>query len=126
MTARTLFELGALTALVAMALGALWQCPTDFDRLHTFHALRHATITNVYRASKDLFLAQRFVSVPHRQTVEARLSRDSDGGPNEELPPPEGEGGSDRVQQEDGSPSFARIELSAWLRGVGVRCASKT
>jgi len=31
-----------------------------FDRLHPFHALRHTAITNVYRASKDLFLAQRF------------------------------------------------------------------
>ena len=25
-----------------------------------FHALRHSAVTNVYRASRDLFLAQRF------------------------------------------------------------------
>src|SRR5262245_16560619 len=25
-----------------------------------FHALRHTAVTNVYRASRDLFLAQRF------------------------------------------------------------------
>lgn len=30
------------------------------DTLLRFHALRHTAITNVYRASKDLFLAQRF------------------------------------------------------------------
>ncbi len=31
-----------------------------FDRLYPFHALRHTAVTNVYRASRDLFLAQRF------------------------------------------------------------------
>ena len=36
-----------------------WQRPAGFDRLYPFHALRH-TVTNVYRASRDLFLAQRF------------------------------------------------------------------
>jgi integrase len=37
-----------------------WQLVADFDRLYPFHALRHTAITNVYRASRDLFLAQRF------------------------------------------------------------------
>jgi integrase/recombinase XerC len=36
------------------------QLAAGFDRLYPFHALRHTAITNVYRASKDLFLAQRF------------------------------------------------------------------
>jgi hypothetical protein len=36
MTARTLFELGALSALVAMTRGALWQCPAEFGRLYPF------------------------------------------------------------------------------------------
>jgi integrase/recombinase XerC len=36
------------------------QVEAGFDRLYPFHALRHTAITNVYRASKDLFLAQRF------------------------------------------------------------------
>ena len=36
------------------------QMEAGFDRLYPFHALRHTAITNVYRASKDLFLAQRF------------------------------------------------------------------
>ena len=37
-----------------------WQLRAGFDRLYPFHALRHAAITNVYRSSRDLFLAQRF------------------------------------------------------------------
>ena len=31
-----------------------------FDRLYPFHSLRHSSITAVYRATHDLFLAQRF------------------------------------------------------------------
>ena len=31
-----------------------------FDRMYPLHALRHTAVTNVYRASRDLFLAQRF------------------------------------------------------------------
>ncbi len=37
-----------------------WQMKAEFDRLYPFHALRHTAVTNVYRASRDLFLAQRF------------------------------------------------------------------
>ncbi len=37
-----------------------WQRRAEFDRVYGFHALRHTAVTNVYRASKDLFLAQRF------------------------------------------------------------------
>jgi site-specific recombinase XerC len=37
-----------------------WQVKAGFDRLYRFHALRHTAVTNVYRASRDLFLAQRF------------------------------------------------------------------
>ena len=37
-----------------------WQVAAGFDRVYGFHALRHTAVTNVYRASKDLFLAQRF------------------------------------------------------------------
>ena len=36
------------------------QIEAGFDRLYPFHALRHTAITNIYRASRDLFLAQRF------------------------------------------------------------------
>ncbi len=37
-----------------------WQVKAGFDRLYPFHALRHTAVTNVYRTSRDLFLAQRF------------------------------------------------------------------
>jgi integrase len=37
-----------------------WQAIAGFGRLYPFHALRHTADTNVYRASRDLFLAQRF------------------------------------------------------------------
>ena len=37
-----------------------WQLAAEFDRPYNFHTLRHTAITNVYRATKDLFLTQRF------------------------------------------------------------------
>ncbi|MFC1573214.1 tyrosine recombinase XerC [Candidatus Eisenbacteria bacterium] len=37
-----------------------WQVRAGFDRLYPFHAIRHTAVSNVYRASHDLFLAQRF------------------------------------------------------------------
>jgi len=37
-----------------------WQRRASFHRLYSFHCLRHSAVTNVYRASRDLFLAQRF------------------------------------------------------------------
>lgn len=37
-----------------------WQRKAGFDRMYGFHSLRHSAVTNVYRASRDLFLAQRF------------------------------------------------------------------
>ncbi len=37
-----------------------WQKRAGFDRLYPFHAIRHSAVTNVYRATRDLFLAQRF------------------------------------------------------------------
>ncbi len=37
-----------------------WQEVAGFERPYNFHALRHTAITNVYRATKDLFLTQRF------------------------------------------------------------------
>jgi integrase len=39
---------------------ATWQRRAGFDRAYGFHALRHTAVTNVYRASRDLYLAQRF------------------------------------------------------------------
>ena len=37
-----------------------WQQKAGFYRLYPFHCTRHSAVTNVYRATHDLFLAQRF------------------------------------------------------------------
>ncbi len=37
-----------------------WQARAGFETIYPFHSLRHSAITNVYRATKDLYLAQRF------------------------------------------------------------------
>jgi len=37
-----------------------WQIRAGFGRHYSFHSLRHSAVTNVYRSSRDLFLAQRF------------------------------------------------------------------
>ncbi len=37
-----------------------WQKRAGFDRLYPFHCIRHSAVTNVYRQTRDLFLAQRF------------------------------------------------------------------
>jgi len=37
-----------------------WQAAAGFESIYPFHALRHSAITNVYRATKDLYLTQRF------------------------------------------------------------------
>ncbi len=37
-----------------------WQRKAGFDRQYPFHCLRHTAVTAVYRATRDLFLAQRF------------------------------------------------------------------
>src|SRR5262245_58180738 len=47
-----------------------WQKKAGFDRLYPFHGLRHTAVTNVYRASRDLFLAHAI--------REARLAADND------------------------------------------------
>ncbi len=37
-----------------------WQQVAGFDHLYRFHELRHTAITNVYRKTKDIRIAQRF------------------------------------------------------------------
>lgn len=48
-----------------------WQAAAGFEAIYPFHALRHTAITNVYRATKDLYLTQRFArhSSPLTTTV---------------------------------------------------------
>jgi integrase len=65
---------------------ATWQRRAGFDRVYSFHALRHTAVTSVYRASRDLFLAQRFArhlspltttvyTHPSDQDVQQRIRR---------------------------------------------------
>ncbi len=55
-----------------------WQQRAGFDRLYPFHAIRHSAVTNVYRATRDLFLAQRFARLvsPLSTTVYTHPSDD--------------------------------------------------
>jgi len=55
-----------------------WQVRAGFDRLYPLHALRHTAITAVYRASRDLFLAQRFAR--HASPLTTVYTQPSDQG----------------------------------------------
>lgn len=48
-----------------------WQRAAGFETVYPLHSLRHTAITNVYRATKDLYLTQRFArhSSPLTTTV---------------------------------------------------------
>jgi type 1 glutamine amidotransferase len=48
---------------------ATWQRRAGLNRVYGFHALGHTAVTNVYRASKDRFLAQRFARHASRLTT---------------------------------------------------------
>ena len=39
---------------------ATWQQRAGLDQRHTFHRLRHTTVNQVYRSTKDILLTQRF------------------------------------------------------------------
>ena len=66
---------------------ATWQRRAGFDRVYGFHALRHTAVTNVYRASRDLFLAQRFArhQSPLTTTVYTHPSDDEMGARVKQL-----------------------------------------
>jgi integrase len=53
-----------------------WRVIAGVDRLYPFHTLRHMVATNVCRASRDLFLAQRFArdAGPLTTIVSTRVS----------------------------------------------------
>ena len=61
-----------------------WQVRAGFDRLYPLHAIRHSAVTNVYRKTRDLFLAQRFARhvSPLTTTV---YTHPSDGEMQQEL-----------------------------------------
>jgi integrase/recombinase XerC len=44
-----------------------WQRAAGFGTVYPFHSLRHTAITNVYRATKGLYLTQRFA--PHSNSL---------------------------------------------------------
>jgi site-specific recombinase XerC len=44
----------------AQQLFATWQQRAGLDQHHTFHRLRHTAVNQVYRATKDILLTQRF------------------------------------------------------------------
>jgi site-specific recombinase XerC len=48
-----------------------WQVKAGLDRYYGFHCLRHSAITNVYRATKDVLLTQRFARHSHLATTTA-------------------------------------------------------
>jgi site-specific recombinase XerC len=55
-----------------------WQRRAGFDRLYPLHVLHHSSITAVYQATHDLFLAQRFARhlSPLTTTIYAHPSDD--------------------------------------------------
>jgi site-specific recombinase XerC len=44
----------------AQQIFAMWQERAGLDQRHTFHRLRHTSVYNVYRETKDILLTQRF------------------------------------------------------------------
>ena len=46
-----------------------WQEKAGFDRFFGFHSLRHTSVTNLYRATRDLLLTQRFARHSHLATT---------------------------------------------------------
>ena len=46
-----------------------WQEKAEFDRFFGFHSLRHTSVTNLYRATRDLLLTQRFARHSHLATT---------------------------------------------------------
>lgn len=49
-----------LSARAVRALFAKWQTAAKLDHLYSFHHLRHTSITNIYRETGDVRVAQRF------------------------------------------------------------------
>ncbi len=49
-----------LSTRAVRALFAKWQAAAGFDHAFAFHHLRHTSVTNVYRATRDVRVAQRF------------------------------------------------------------------
>ena len=51
---------GRLSARQLRHAFRLWQERAGFERYFSFHSLRHSACTNLYRATRDIRLTQRF------------------------------------------------------------------
>lgn len=60
---------GRLSVRAVRALFAKWQKVAGFDHLYSFHHLRHTAVTNIYRAERDVRVAQRFARHANLQTT---------------------------------------------------------
>ena len=60
---------GRLSKRRAQQILKHWQERAGFHRYYGFHCLRHSAITNVYRATKDVLLTQRFARHSHLATT---------------------------------------------------------
>ncbi|MBI2894394.1 MAG: tyrosine-type recombinase/integrase [Deltaproteobacteria bacterium] len=49
----------------------LWQRRAGFERRYSFHSVRHSAITNLYEATRDIRLAQRFAR--HRSITSTQI-----------------------------------------------------
>ena len=51
---------GRLTTRMIRMAFQTWQKRAGFERIFSFHSVRHSAITNIYEATRDIRLAQRF------------------------------------------------------------------
>jgi integrase/recombinase XerC len=51
---------GRLSTRAVRAMFRRWQVAAGFDHIYGFHALRHTSVTNIYRGTRDLRVAQKF------------------------------------------------------------------
>lgn len=58
-----------LSTRAVRAMFAKWQRAAGFDHLFSFHHLRHTSVTNIYRTTRDVRVAQRFARHANLQTT---------------------------------------------------------
>ncbi len=66
-------QTGRLSLRSVQRIFVQWQRNAGFETIYNFHTLRHTAITNVYRATKDLFLTQRFARHANPITTVAHI-----------------------------------------------------
>jgi integrase/recombinase XerC len=58
-----------LSTRAVRAMFVKWQKAAGFDHLFSFHHLRHTSVTNIYRTTRDVRVAQRFARHANLQTT---------------------------------------------------------